>query len=120
MHPIVILRTLHPTVTSSANRGNGTKESLAKEGWEYLKAEFRQIVPRLVALEESGEAGAMRTYMRHVAPLLAFDTHSKTSGQLHRQDAASAALHELAIKLGKPLLGPWAGAATNLHYYTRH
>ena len=95
------------SITISANGGNATKESHAKSGWRYLKEQFLQIVPRLVALEASGEAAAMRAYMRHVAPLLAFDTHSKTSGQLHRQDAASAALHELAIKLGKPI--PWGG-----------
>ena len=37
--------------------------------------------------------------MQSVAPLLQFDTHD-ASGELPHRDAASAALHELAHKLG--------------------
>jgi len=93
----------------SANGGNATKESLTRDGFRHLRGSLEALIPRLLALEASGEARAMRDYMRRIAPLLTFDTHSASSGQLHRQDAPSAALHELAVRLGKPL--PW-GAPT--------
>jgi len=96
------------SLTLSANGGNSTTKESLRGGWLFLKSEFFRLIPRLLAMEASGEAQAMRAYVRHIAPLLAFDAHSKT-GQLHRQDAASAALYELAIKLGKPLPSGSAG-----------
>ncbi|KAL3920108.1 MAG: hypothetical protein SGPRY_005376 [Prymnesium sp.] len=79
-----------------------SKLELARDGYPYLEREFHRLVPRLLDLEASGQARAMRAYMREVAPLLAFDSHDQT-GRLNRQDAASAALYELALKIGKPL-----------------
>ena len=89
-------------VSISVNNENATKDSLARTGFDLLKSDFLRLIPRLLALEASGGAHEMRAYMRRIAPLLAFDAHS-SNGTLHRQDAASAALYELAIKLGKPL-----------------
>lgn len=68
--------------------------------------QFDALVPKLLALEASGEAARMRAYMRRIVPLIAFDAHSKLDGQLHRPDAASAAIYELAARLGKPLQAP--------------
>ena len=84
---------------------NATKQALKKSGYQKLRAEFEGLVQRLLALEASGEATRMRAYIRQVVPLLAFDAHDVQSGVIHEQDAASAALHELAVRLGKSI--PW-------------
>ncbi|KAL1522004.1 hypothetical protein AB1Y20_021649 [Prymnesium parvum] len=88
------------SLTITANGRHMSKLELAKKGYVHLKKEFSKLVPQLLALEASGEARVMRAYMRKIVPLLTFDAHSRT-GELLRQDAASAAIHELAIKLGK-------------------
>ena len=48
--------------------------------------------------------------MKSIAPLLLFDTHD-ANGDLRMPDAASAALHEIANKLGyAKLADPCAGS----------
>lgn len=91
------------SITISANGGNSgpvSKEALSKGGFRYLSREFEKLLPRLLAMEESGQVLTMRKYMRHVVPYLVFDGHNR-AGRLEAPDAASAALNELAIKLGK-------------------
>ena len=74
-----------------------------------LRREFASLVPRLLELEP--RAAEAREYMLSVAPRLMFDAHDR-DGKLRQPDAASAALRELAVKLGyaKPIgSSPCAG-----------
>ena len=62
-----------------------------------LEGEFKRLVPRLQQLEP--HAAVARRYMRSIASVLKFDAHA-ANGELLLPDAASAALQELAVKLG--------------------
>lgn len=76
-----------------------TGRSSASEGlWAALEAEFEQLVPSLLRIERRAAEAAR--YMMSISHLLRFDAHLD-SGELPLPDAASAALQELAIRLGR-------------------
>uniref|UniRef100_A0A7S4MFK4 Exostosin GT47 domain-containing protein n=1 Tax=Prymnesium polylepis TaxID=72548 RepID=A0A7S4MFK4_9EUKA len=65
-----------------------------------IEAEMATLVPRLLQLEQ--HAAEARRYMRSIAHWLRYDMHATDRGRQRRlveQDAASAALHELALRL---------------------
>jgi len=84
---------------------DATRRGGAERYFQALQREFAALLPRLQALES--QAPARRRYMQSIAHLLRFDSPTMDKGQPRRQDAASAAVYEIAGKLGLRVARPY-------------
>ena len=70
----------------STKQAATTRREVNQAASASFRAEFDQLVPRLLQLEP--QAAAARRYMQSISSLLQFDAHDVTTGELRRPDAA--------------------------------